>query len=140
MTTVKIEMRDTALINLHPIMRAPVQRLIAATDAYPFRVGLKQCKFQLFEGYRSPERQNHLFAGRKVTKARPWQSAHQYGLAVDFAVAVVKQNGSIEWLWPDEAPWRGLKRLAILEGLDIPIDWDKGHVQHPQFTILKNLL
>ena len=40
----------------------------------------------IFEHIRTPERQTELMA-RKVTKAGPWDSAHQYGLAVDIIPA-----------------------------------------------------
>lgn len=138
MTTVVIDMRDTAIINLHPIMREPVSRLVAAAAAMPFRVGMVEGVFQLFEGYRSPERQQHLLTRTKSTKAGPWESAHQYGLAVDFAMAVVKENAGIQWYWPHNAPWSSLKRLAMIEELDIPIAWDKGHVQHPEFALVRS--
>lgn len=53
-----------------------------------------------FETYRSPERQLELYSqgrdtpGRKVTNAKPWQSFHQYGLAVD----LVFKDGK-KWSW-----------------------------------------
>ena len=43
----------------------------------------------VFEGYRSPERQQWLYDqgrtrdGKIITYAKPWESFHQYGLAVD---------------------------------------------------------
>ena len=95
-------------------------------------------RFEPFEGYRSPRRQEHLFSVTKTTKARPWQSAHQYGLAVDFAIEIVNPSKSSTapdflWKWYSDAPWGKLKILALRYGLDIPIKNDLGHVEHPWF-------
>ena len=68
---------------LHPKARPTFMGLAAVLkDQYE----AKQIKtlFLPFEGYRSPERQNYLFHVMKTTKARAFQSAHNYGLAVDF--------------------------------------------------------
>lgn len=49
-------------------------------------------EFRIFEGFRSPTRQNELWAlgrtapGKIVTRARGWQSWHQFGLAADIAL------------------------------------------------------
>lgn len=75
---------------------------------------------QIFEGFRSSERQRILYEqgrtapGRVVTNARPWFSFHQYGLAIDLvfkdekgkwtwdgdykSVALVMQEHGFEWL------------------------------------------
>lgn len=128
-----------AIYDLHPEMRAPVERLIAATSAFEWQHAGGYARFEAFEGYRSPERQHYLFATGKSTKARPWQSAHQYGLAVDFAVRVYKPN-SAAWAWLPEFPWHKLKAMAAIAGLRIPIKWDQGHVQHPAFQQFKIII
>ena len=46
----------------------------------------------LLEGYRSPERQNLLAGNRHVTRAKGFQSYHQFGLAADIAF---KRNGKV---------------------------------------------
>lgn len=54
----------------------------------------------IFETWRSPDRQNWLYAkgrtahGSRVTNAIGWASWHQYGLAIDLAVFKDK-----EWSW-----------------------------------------
>jgi len=54
----------------------------------------------MFEGYRSPERQQWLYEqgrsrdGKIVTYAKPWESFHQYGLAVDIVGFLNKK-----WDW-----------------------------------------
>lgn len=127
---------DRDLTNLHPIMRDLVVRLCLHLEA-DFTSALTLSKFQLFEGYRSPERQHELFTdGRSTTKADAWQSAHQYGLAVDFAGRVNGLNGEV-WSWNPQIDWAHLRMRALEVGLDVPLDWDKGHVEHPHFKILK---
>lgn len=82
-------------------------------------------KFRLFEGYRSPIRQNYLFNQRPpVTKAKAWESAHNFGMAADF---VWFDRG--EWSWDDEHPWDELRKAAKMFRLDVPISWDRGHVE-----------
>ncbi|POA98477.1 peptidase M15, partial [Chromobacterium sinusclupearum] len=55
----------------------------------------------LLEGYRSPERQNHLAGGSvKVTQARAGESKHQYGLAADLAPV---RNGKV--VISERDPW-----------------------------------
>jgi peptidoglycan L-alanyl-D-glutamate endopeptidase CwlK len=54
----------------------------------------------MFEGYRSPSRQQWLYEqgrsrdGKIVTYAKPWESFHQYGLAVDIVGFLNKK-----WDW-----------------------------------------
>lgn len=54
----------------------------------------------IFEAYRSPQRSNYLYEqgrtreGKIVTKAKAWQSLHNYGLASDL---VYKINN--RWAW-----------------------------------------
>lgn len=81
--------------------------------------------FRVFETYRSPIRQNFLRSQEPaVTKAFAWESAHQYGLAVDFV-------GFIDgmWSWDAGLPWGSLARLAQQYNLVAPVTWDKGHVE-----------
>lgn len=126
------------LHDLHPVMVGPAMQLIAAMDAHIFTVDGKKLVMKPYEGFRTPGRQYHLLTSTKNTKARPWQSAHQYGLAVDFACRVVEKDNVLgDWVWPDNADWEYLKRAAMRVGLDVPIKWDRGHVCHPLFKKLK---
>lgn len=109
---------DNDLANLHPAVRFKYYELAKMLEAD----GLP---FFLFEGYRSPQRQDELaLKVPAVTNARAWQSAHQVGLAGDF-VGVI--NGA--WSWRDDLPWGELKIRARRLGLDVPIRWDKPHVE-----------
>lgn len=130
------------LNGLNPAMIPAVEKLITATNAFWFEVGGEHGRFEPFEGYRSPVRQHYLLTVDKTTKAGPWQSAHQYGLAVDFAIAVydIDKARFERWSWQAHAPWRKLKSMARAVKLDIPIAWDLGHVEHPLFADIRKLL
>lgn len=54
----------------------------------------------LLEGYRSPDRQNLLSADINTTRARGYQSYHQFGLAADVAF---KRNGKV--VISERDPW-----------------------------------
>lgn len=85
----------------------------------------------LTEGYRSPERQAGL--PKSVTRAGPWQSCHQFGLAADSAVF---RNGKLQWDLGDAWVRRGYMlygQLARQAGLEWGGDWrsfkDLPHVE-----------
>lgn len=65
----------------------------------------------IFESWRSPKRQELMFQQQK-SKARAYQSWHQYGLAVDLAFKVNNQ-----WSW--EGPWQ---RIGVIME-QIGIEW-----------------
>lgn len=122
---------------LHKYAKSSFQKLIAACATTEFRFGhWERAFFKPFEGYRHPMRQHYLRADTKSTKAGPWESAHQYGLAVDFAISVndkkTPEPGSL--IWDEAAPWELLRELAAVHELEVPIDWDRGHVVSPLFT------
>lgn len=124
--------RPFNLSDLHPEMRDRASNLIigvaAVTDLAPF------------EGYRTPEHQLELYNQRNpvVTQAKDWQSAHQWGLALDFALL---DRG--EWSWPDsqDPVWDQLHRVARLCGLRVPNPTgDAGHVEHPDWQYARKRL
>lgn len=105
-----------------------------------------QTLFHPFECFRDPARQSELIA-RGTSKARPWQSAHNYGLAVDF-VARLDQHGrdplpgavltaGAKWSWLDSHDWTFLKKKAESLGLSVPIKWDRCHVEHPLWAKIR---
>lgn len=82
-----------------------------------------------FETYRTPSRQEWLLVHTQSTKAPPWSSSHQYGLAVDFVPYVEGQ-----WSWQEQPEiWKFLAEEAARVGLRVPYAWDKVHVEHPLF-------
>lgn len=111
---------------LHPTFRASVQEVLHQLflDRLPFRV---------FESFRSPARQAYLYAqgrtrpGKRVTNAQPWQSMHQYGLAVDFALFI---NGG--WSWREDGEYAGawdhLREVGEFYGMR-GLEWEKPHLQ-----------
>lgn len=64
----------------------------------------------LIEGYRSPERQDALAdGGNRVTRARGFQSRHQYGLAADLAPL---RDGRIVMSERDPWAWQAYQALG----------------------------
>jgi peptidoglycan LD-endopeptidase CwlK len=118
--------RSVELAFLHPDIRESVRAIQRQVNGEGF-------PFEIFEAYRSPQRQSSLYAqgrnrpGNVVTKARPWTSYHQYGLAVDF---VLKINGN--WSWNDTGPnaaaWRRLHEVGRAHGME-PLSWETPHLQ-----------
>lgn len=113
---------------LHPEVRPAFERLIAMTRAHSFTLKGRKYRFEPFEGFRHPLRQHYLLTTTSSTKSGPWESDHQYGLAVDFACFDIEEAS---FSWPDYAPWATLAGMARKAGLAIPISWDRGHVTPP---------
>ncbi|MBL9180983.1 MAG: D-alanyl-D-alanine carboxypeptidase family protein [Verrucomicrobiaceae bacterium] len=121
---------DTSV--LHPVVRQKVAQVLAQLEAegIPLRV---------FESYRTPTRQAHLYAqgrtrsGNKVTNAEAWESYHQYGLAVDL---VFFENG--EWHWGKNQQhsrmYDRMHQIARSAGLE-PLSWETPHIQLMGVTI-----
>ena len=124
--------RDTNLQNLHPVVRDKINELTTLFEA-------ESLPFRLFEGFRSPQRQAGLYAqgrskpGRIVTKAQPWSSYHQYGVAGDFVLFI---DG--KWSWDDSGEraqwWTRLHELARNVGLK-PLSWELPHLQLQDLTL-----
>lgn len=119
-------MPDREPSRLHPTFRAKAERLIAKLSA-------EQIPFRLFEGFRSPARQRMLYAkgrtapGKRVTRARPWQSFHQYGVAGDF---VLYEDGRWSWNTKEHRKqwWERLHILGEEEGLKA-LSFELPHLQ-----------
>jgi len=122
--------RDTAV--LHPEFRLRAQRVVARCES-------EGIPFGIFEAFRSPWRQALLFAqgrttkGPIVTKARPWESYHQYGLAADF-VLMPFGPGSWDDSGPRAAWWNRLRDIARAEGLE-DLSFERPHFQLRGLTI-----
>ncbi len=84
--TMNLTKRTSSLDFLHPLVRSAAMNTVA-------ELAESGINFKIFETYRTPERQKFLRAKRpKVSNAGPWQSMHQYGLAVDFVIDVKGVN------------------------------------------------
>ena len=124
---------DRNISSLHPKMQGPV-RSLADDLAHAYQSGRTKTLFKFFEGFRSPSRQEELFEA-KTTKARAWQSAHNFGLAADFVA-----YGPNGWTWITD-DWEFLLNRAKLVGLVNPIfDWDKPHLEHPGWKWVQTVM
>lgn len=113
------------------------------------KTGRLKTRFEIFETFRDPLRQMDLLT-KGVTKAGKFQSAHQFGLAVDL-VPVIDGNEAIAlseltgerhfpgWSWHSSHEWEAMHEVAKSLGL-VTISWDKPHVEHPQATEIINHL
>lgn len=87
------------------------------------------------EGDRTAERQAVLYNqgrindGAIVTHAKAYESAHNYGLAVD-----------VTPIPTTEANWKRLRLHAKHLGFGLIGEWDRGHLQHPQWPGILNLI
>jgi len=123
---VDVHRRQTELAHLHPACRAAVEAVLSQLEqeSLPFRV---------YEAFRAPERQRHLHAqgrtmpGPRVTNAQPWESYHQFGLAVDL---VLFENG--RWSWDTgngrRTQWQWMNQIGRAHGLE-PLSWELPHLQ-----------
>jgi len=139
--------RDTRL--LHPKFRFAVENL-AKDLIRSYETGRTKTRFEVFETFRHPFRQADLLA-KGTTKAGMWESAHQYGLAVDFVPVIDAEMAAIlsekkgervwpGWNWDSEHDWDYLSNRAKTFGLVTPLSWDRPHVQHPLWPQLQREL
>ncbi len=122
--------RYTSLELIHPKVREKVVSLIddLAAEDIPMKI---------FESYRSPERQQKLHdQGRRgpdahkpiVSNAEPWESYHQYGLAVDMVIDKAGVNPWETGTAETRAWWKRYHELAEKNGLE-PLSFELPHVQ-----------
>lgn len=113
-----------------------------------YETGVTKTRFNIFETFRDPIRQADLLK-KGASKAGPFQSAHQFGLAVDFvpflsgdeALALGERIGERVlpgWSWHSSHDWQFLLNIARKHKLAMPVfAWDKCHVEHPNFSKLR---
>lgn len=98
-------------------------------------------------GLRTPQEQLALYEqgrtrpGHVVTQSKPWQSSHQYGLAVDFARDADASRTGLQPSWK-AADYDVLGRLAVRHGLVWGGNFkfrDAPHVQWPGYVTGKQL-
>lgn len=139
--------RDVSL--LHPKFRGRAVELNEFL-AGAYKSGATKTLFQIFETFRSPQRQADMIA-KGVSKAGPYESAHCLGLAADFvpvlspeeAAALSERIGERVfpgWNWHSTNDYRFLATAAKKFALAAPISWDPCHIEHPQWpSILKDI-
>ncbi len=131
-------MRDTDISKLHPVLRTKAVEVVQ-------RLNEQGIPFKIFEAFRTPRRQAQLYAqgrngapGRIVTKARPWHSYHQYGVAADFVL-----NIDGEWSWDTRGEkagwWKKLHEVAKEQGLE-PVSFELPHLQLASVTVSQLLV
>ena len=119
---------DTDRMHLHPVLRSALAEL----DMRLRDLGIP---LRLYEGARTPDRQAALYlkgrgvgpAGQTVTKAKPWQSFHQFGLAADYVFFV---DGKWTWKEPDEGMWDRYTLLAEAAQLRT-LSFERPHAEWP---------
>lgn len=126
---------------LHPAVRMLFRNLEAELGT-SYEKGATHTWFRMFESYRSPERQAMLRT-RGTTKADPWQSAHQYGLAADFVAYIPDEDPKKpgKWSWDDNHDYKFLGSMAANYGLLQPLPgWDPHHIESPLWRHVKDAL
>lgn len=127
--TKKIDAVNRNLEFLAPVFRQKVERALAgaALDGHAIAV---------FEGWRSPARQDDLYAqgrtlpGRVITKARAWESLHNFGLAVDIA------NLPAARMWNWNGDFKKYSKYFTGEGLKWLSPFEQVHYELPtKFTL-----
>lgn len=137
--------RDVSLLNpkFAPVVVRLHKYLIDAHET-----GRTKTRFEIFETFRDPMRQTELLK-KGASKAGPFQSAHQFGLAVDFVPYIDGPEATVishtlgERVMPGWSWWSGhdydfLREAARQHGLDCPISWDLVHVEHTKFGLLES--
>lgn len=99
---------------LHPKRRDEVTAIINAAEAkFPVNMAIR-----IVQGLRTFEEQDALYKQRpKVTNAKGGQSLHNYGLAIDFAILLDKNNDGVF----EELSWDTSKDFDK----DGTIDWQE---------------
>ncbi len=111
---------------LHPYRRNEVTQIINNAEAnFP-----KNMAIRIVQGLRTFAEQDGLYAqgrtkpGKKVTNAKGGQSLHNYGLAIDFAILLDKDNnGTYEELsWSTTADY---DRDGIIDWNEVVAEFEK---------------
>lgn len=107
--------------------------MLAPFVARKATAALAECEYagypvRVFEGWRSPFRQQELYKqgrsapGEIVTRAKPWLSTHQYGVGIDVVFYI--QN---KWSW--EGPYDKVAMIFQANGFEWPNKSEKCHFQ-----------
>ncbi len=104
----------------------------AVLNVFEQRLLERSLPFYLFEGLRSWERQEELYAqgrtkpGKIVTNAKPGLSYHFYGLAADYVMDGMIEKPGIQWSWETRghnSDWLNMAQLAVSCGLETAYFW-----------------
>jgi len=100
----------------------------------------------IYCGRRTMEEQAALFAkgrtskGKIVTKARPGESYHNYGLAFDWVPLKRTAKNADLWVanWDDETAFKLGEHVGLSFGL-VGITWETGHLQTSLFKSWRDI-
>jgi hypothetical protein len=136
------QMRSGDLSLLYPPFRMRVEELL-------HRLERTKLPFYVFEALRTFEDQEALYAqgrtkpGKIVTNARPGESLHSYGLAVDLVLDGMPEKPGIQWSWDTKADfnadgrsdWMNMGEIAESCGLEWGGRWKRfPDLPHLQMT------
>lgn len=119
---------------VHPVVKETILEVIKRA----YKEGIN---VQISSGYRSNAEQQRLYnqgrttPGKIVTNARPGQSMHNYGLAVDYFLT--NKDGT-KALWTVNADWRRVAAIAKSLGFEWGGDW-RGFVDYPHLQMTGGL-
>lgn len=127
-------MPSRSLDDLHPIFQPYARAFVAACRVDGLEV-LVYCTRRTMEEQAELYAQGRTKPGRIVTHARPGQSAHNYGLALD---AVPMLAGKPQWQTSSPL-WQQFGRLARAAGCEWAGDWKRfREFPHVQMTSWKD--
>lgn len=100
----------------------------------------------IYCGRRTMEEQAALFAkgrtskGRIVTKAKPGESYHNYGLAFDWVPLKQSAKNADLWVanWDDETAFKLGEHVGLSFGL-ASISWETGHLQSAKYKTWRDI-
>ncbi|WP_379966992.1 M15 family metallopeptidase [Epilithonimonas sp. UC225_85] len=120
---------QTRIEKLHPLIRDEVQKIITECDS----ALTGRAKIRITQGLRTFEEQVQLYAigrtkpGKKVTNAKPGQSIHNYGLAVDICLIIDGKTASWDTAkdWDNDqiADWYECVKIFAKHGWDWGGNW-----------------
>lgn len=122
---------------LHPKIQPMALDFIAKAKTAGIEIKIT-AGLRTFDDQQKLYNQGRTTAGKIVTKAKPGQSFHNYGLAIDI-VPIVKGKAT----WDDESLWQKLGVIGESAGFEWGGRWkfvDKPHFQYPKNTKFTTLL
>ena len=123
------------LSNIYPPFAEKCKNLLQICES-------RGVRYYMISGYRSVTEQNELYAqgrtkpGQIVTNARGGQSAHNFGIAIDFCRDVDMQRSGLQpsWNTPD---YKVLGEEAVRLGLESGLYWNFKDAPHIQLPLAK---
>lgn len=133
-------MSSRSLDDLRPEVRPRVDDFLAACKTAGIDI-LVTCTLRTMEEQAALYAQGRTAVGHIVTNAKPGQSAHNYGLALDVVPIV---NGKPDWdgthpVWNQIGSLGQAKGLQWLGAPDSPF-LEQAHFQHPDWRALAGVV